>query len=50
MIVENTKYFTLYIISNDTGVVLTAPTNATVWIADSDCELSNLHINFGHKQ
>ena len=38
MVTENLKYFTAYITSNDSRLQLFAPTNATVWIEDSDCE------------
>eukprot|EP00731_Ephydatia_muelleri_P034623 Em0068g18a len=36
MITENTNYFTIYITSNDIGLKLTTPINATVCIEDND--------------
>ena len=44
MITEYTNYFTVVMVSNDTGVHLAAPINATVSIADSDCRCCCMYI------
>ena len=44
MITENTNYFTVVMVSNDTGVHLAATINATVSIANSDSRFCCMYI------
>ena len=46
LLTETTQNFFVFIYSNDSSVKLVPPTNATIFIADIDCELFYMQFYF----